>query len=91
LEDNEQEHEHDANKRQQDKLQESMENQSVTSAISKKSQRSSSGAIIREVVEKEWEITGKDTKRNVLYKCKLCNKERIFNANRKVHACPKKK
>jgi hypothetical protein len=51
-----------------------MENQSVKSG---KSNRTASGAIIREVNEEEWEETGKNSSRNKLYKCKMCGKQNV--------------
>jgi len=79
--------------------QEKMEHESIRSGDSKVSgttikstttNRSKSGAIIRELVESEWEELGRDKHRNLLFKCLACSKQNIAKSNRSTHACPKK-
>jgi len=49
--------------------------------------KTASGALIKEVIESDWEFTGTDKKYNKLYMCKLCNKKEVRTDNRRVHKC----
>jgi len=79
------------------KLQEQMEKESVKSGDSKISRskysvgdRSSSGAIIKEVIELEWSCSGKNMQRISIYTCLLCDKQGVRSDHRRTHACIKK-
>jgi hypothetical protein len=74
----------DKEREKEDKKQEQMERQSVASTMKSKL---SNRAILKEVVESNWEFLGKDEKRNKCYKCLLCKKEKVRSDNRRTHKC----
>ena len=83
------------------KLQEHMEKESVKSGDSKISRstagrfegkykvgdKTTGGAIVKEVVETDWKFTEKDKKGNGYYVCLKCQKKDVRNDNRKYHHC----
>ena len=47
----------------------------------------SNRAIVKNVIEQEWEFIRTDEKSNKYYACMLCNKKNVRGDNRRTHTC----
>jgi hypothetical protein len=70
---------------------EQMEKESVRSgrfeAKYKVGEKTTSGVIIKEIREQDWEFGERDKKGNSYYKCLRCSKLRVLKSDRKKHSC----